>query len=147
MLSSGTLDDAQTEGSLVGSAPNGNTSGRQLGIGGFESFPHDFPPTFERWALPQFGQLRRRTRTTTPLKPIPGRRMMLKQRGHSSIGAAVAQHLDMVEVTGSNPVSTIAKGLRNLLACYTISLPLQDSFMRGAVQQTARGNSESNIDS
>ena len=70
----------------------------------------------------------------TPLKPIPGRRTMLKQRGHCrhssvvehtlgkgevvssnltggsrSLGAAVAQHLDMVEATGSIPVATIAR--------------------------------------
>lgn len=51
MPSSGTPDDAQTWGSLVGSAPNGNTSGRQPGIGGFESLPHVLP----FWATIQFG--------------------------------------------------------------------------------------------
>ena len=45
------LNDAQTWGSLVGSAPNGNTSGRQPGIGGFESLPRDFPDTSEVRAL------------------------------------------------------------------------------------------------
>jgi hypothetical protein len=38
-------------GHSVGSEPNGNTSGKQPGIGRFESSPRDFPPTFERWAL------------------------------------------------------------------------------------------------
>ena len=45
------LNDAQTWGSLVGSAPNGNTSGRQPGIGGFESLPRVFPDTLEVGAL------------------------------------------------------------------------------------------------
>ena len=37
-----------------------------------------------------------------------GRNLGSRPHGTPSIGAAVAQHLDMVEVTGSNPVSTIA---------------------------------------
>ncbi len=67
----------------------------------------------------------------------------------TSIGAAVAQFLDMEEVTGSNPVSTIAlagaNALLNLKSAIIAPLLSQYRFMRPALRHTAGSNSGPDI--